>query len=171
MQSFKYPDCKLKKDRLQSFTNPAKRSEKASQKGPQSQKNLPKQRLENRMFFGIVFGTVFYDFGGPKRRWNLKKSLEKRVREQKRRFFENRVPVYTGARFLRSGDLGNWTEIPKKHSRKDAGKQSAFREWFFMILEPFWTWKRVQKSQKTSPRNRPKISCRTKMHKFKKPRP
>ena len=32
--------------------------------GPQSHPKRAEKRLENRTFFGIVFGTVVYDFGG-----------------------------------------------------------------------------------------------------------
>ena len=42
--------------------------QKSSSKGPKSNEKRAKKRLENLTFFGIVFGTVFYDFGGQKRR-------------------------------------------------------------------------------------------------------
>ena len=42
--------------------------QKSSPEGPRSDEKRVKMRLENRMFFGIVFGSVFDDFWGPKQR-------------------------------------------------------------------------------------------------------
>ena len=42
--------------------------QKSSPEGPRSDEKRAKKKLEKRTFFGIVFGSVFDDFWGPKRR-------------------------------------------------------------------------------------------------------
>ena len=86
------------------------------------------------MIFGALgahFGRLFVLLGPGADRIFSFSAVQREVRERKRIFFENPVPVYTGALLLRSGGL----KIEKKSTEKE-GQVSGCPAHFWCLGAP-----------------------------------